>query len=293
MKDENGRLNCVLFTSCLGHGIAFFLQQSADFNRRYALRPYIFHGVTFLADLLPKMEPHLGDCAVFIHHEPEAYPHQLYEETFARVQEKLAPGAVRISLPLPHFYALWPFECNDPRNGCPDRPLNRYGLLPEYHYGDNYVLGLLKQGVPPEEVIARYLTLDVSSEIDLDALLRGTLSMIERNERRGPVKVADFVGSVFRSEKLFLSSNHPNNRLLLYMANQILKAIGCEKVPESILASLTEIIEESVPIHPSVGRYYGMNFIDTTTRYQLDEIRYLNFAEFIRDYVYYKDGLIS
>jgi len=204
----------------------------------------------------------------------------------------LAPNAAKIALPLPYFHAFWPFQCNDPRNDSPDRRLNRYGVHPHYHYGDNYLLTLLKQGLPPEEVISRYLALDVSTEVDLDALLRGTLSMIERNERNGVVKVGDLVASNFRSEKLFQTFNHPNNRLLLYMANQILKVLECGQVPESVLTSLTEIIEEPMPIHPSIARHFGVNFVDENTRYSVDHIRYLTFAEYIRDYVYYDDGLI-
>jgi len=188
---------------------------------------------------------------------------------------------------------MWPFHCGDPRNAEDKRPRGRYGQVPVFPYGDSYVLKLLKEGLPPEEVIARYLKVDVAEEVDLDKLLRSALTLTERQDRTGAVKIADYVASNFRTKSLFQTVNHANNRLLLYMTNRMLEVLDCAPVPETELNRVTETVERPMPVHPSIARHFGIGYIDDNSRYPVDEVRNLTFAEYIRDYVYYANGIIN
>jgi hypothetical protein len=61
-------------------------------------------------------------------------------------------------------------------------------------------------------------------------------------------------------------------------------------VPERVLKTITEIVERPMPVHPSLGRYYAAGYINENSRYPVDDIRDLTFAEYIRDYVYFASG---
>jgi hypothetical protein len=60
-----------------------------------------------------------------------------------------------------------------------------------------------------------------------------------------------------------------------------------------VLARLRLIVRLPMPVHPNLGRYWGVDYITEHTRYPVDDIRHLTFAEFIRDYVYFTDGQLG
>jgi hypothetical protein len=226
---------------------------------------------------------------VFIYHSADSIPglgdkREMYDALIAKIPASVA----KISFPLPHLYAFWPFHTNDPRNSDPNRPANRQGSQPFYPYGDSYVLELLRQSLPPEEVISRYVNLDVATVVDLDRMMSSTLSIAAHHDQTTDIKVADFIAHNFRSHKLFQTVNHANNRLLLNMSNQLLDLLDCEPVSERVLDRMQELtVELTMPIHPSIARFFGATYATETTRYSIDRIRYLTFAEYIRDYVYF------
>ncbi len=291
---DDRRTPCVLFLTCVGAGPKYFLQLSDDFRRRYRILPYMFNDIKLLPDLLPVVEEELAQRPLLIYHDPDCLPYLgQYRERYDQFVERIPPEVTRISIPQPGFSPFWPFHCGDPRNADNDRPRNRFGGMPVFPYGDTYVLRLLKEGLPPEEVIERYLAADVSSAVDLDRLLRSALTMLERQDRAGPVKVTDYVADNFRSRMLFQTVNHANNRLFLYVANQVLGLLDCAPVPEQVLDTITEVVERPMPVHPSLARYFGVGYIDENSRYPVDDVRNLTFAEYIRDYVYFANGLFN
>jgi hypothetical protein len=202
------------------------------------------------------------------------------------LQTNIPARVTKISAPIPHLYAFWPFHVNDPRNAVASPPLNSEGNL-KYPYGDSYVLKLLREGVPPAEAVAHYVDLDVSTVVDLDKIMTGTLAGSEVADRTTDLKVADFIAENFRMHSLFQTVNHANNRLLLYMSNQVLAALGCRQVSDRVLER-TQELKDAMPVHPSIPRYFGARYGGETTRYPIDRIRYLTFAEYIRDYVYFE-----
>ncbi len=294
MNGSDHRTPCLLFLSCIGAGPKYFLQLSDDFRRRYRVTPYLFNDVKNIPEMFAALEPELQQDSLLIYHEPDWLPYLgEVRERYDRFVETIPNHVVKISMPQPCFPAFWPFHCSDPRNDNPDRPLNRYGMLPYCAYGDSQVLRLLRQDLPRDEVISRYLALNVAEEVDLDRLLRQTVTMLERQDRTGEVKVADYILDTFRSNALFQTVNHANNRLLLYMSNKILQLLDCRTVPDSVLGEVMEIIERAMPVHPGIARHFGVTYINADTRYLVDEIHNRTFAEFIKDYVYYSDGLIN
>jgi hypothetical protein len=290
MTGFDGRRSCVMLLSCIGAGPRYFLPLSDDFHTKYRLTARLFTNNTdSVINNFDALAEEIYTSDAFIHHQPDAVPfetnaREYYESCLAKV-----PSSVqRITVPLPLFHAFWPFHAEDPRNADPNRSRNRQGDLPTYPYGDSYILGLLKLGLPPEEVIARYLALDISTEVDLARLLARSVTALERNEREGNIKVAEFVGSTVCKQQLFHSVNHANNRLLLYMSNQILGMLECGPISDQVLDRTQELVEPQSPIHPSIGRFFGAPHVNWQTRYAVDQVRLLTFDEYLRDYVYFR-----
>jgi hypothetical protein len=76
------------------------------------------------------------------------------------------------------------------------------------------------------------------------------------------VQVTTFIDSGFRSELLFFTMNHPTNRLLAFVAQQITQLLGLpglidqRRIPDEILG-LT-----FYPLHPNHARVLGLSFED-------------------------------
>jgi hypothetical protein len=288
MPDEDGRETCAMLLSCISSGPRYFLPLSDDFHRRFRLVLYGDNTANAVPKQMAACQAAIHSADVFIYHSADWMPfmgddHEPYE----RLLEQVPARVKKIPFPLPHLHAFWPFHGPDPRNSIADRPFNRHGEQPCYPYADSYVLDLIKQGLPPEEVISRYLALDLATVADLDKLMQWTMNQAERNDRIMEIKIAEFIGTNFRSLRLFQSINHAGNRLLLYMTNQVLKQLDCRPVPESVLERTVELVQPQSPVHPSIARHFGASWASAGARYTVDSRRYLTFAEYLREYVYY------
>jgi hypothetical protein len=286
MTGDDARPLCLAVMSCIAVGPKYFLPLSEDFRQRYRFVVYANHQAQTLPEQMVELKEEIHGADVFIYHSPDWMPflgdkREAYEEFLENIPERVT----KISVPIPHLHAFWPFHSNDPRNAVPNPSVDSEGNL-KYPYGDSYVLKLLKDGIASEEVISQYLGLDVSTVVDLDKIMSYTLSFSERGDRSTDVKVADFVAENFRAHGLFQTVNHANNRLLLYMGNQVLAALRCGQISERVLERIRELTD-AMPVHPSILRYFGAAYGDETTRYAVDRIRYLTFGEYIRDYVYF------
>jgi Polysaccharide biosynthesis enzyme WcbI len=288
MSGNDGRPICAMLLSCISAGPRYFLPLSDDFHKKFKLVVYGDNTANAVPGQMAACEAEIHAADVFIYHNADWMPfmgddHEPYEELLARVPNRVK----KIAFPLPHLHAFWPHHGPDPRNSDTGRPRNRHGEQPCYPYGDSYVLELIKQGLPPEEVISRYLALDVATVVDLDKIMSWTIAQAERNDRTTEVKVADIIGSSVRSPRLFQSINHANNRLLLNMSNQVLKLLDCAPISESVLDRTLELVEPQSPVHPSIGRHFGAHWASAQTRYSLGARRSLTYAEYLRDYVYF------
>jgi hypothetical protein len=174
------RRPCYLFLSCIGAGPKYFLQLSEGFRQQYRIVPYLYNNVALLPEMLAEIERELAEGdPLLIYHSADWLPYLgKYREVYDRFVESVPARITKISIPQPGFAPFWPFHCGDPRNAELNRPLNRYGKLPCYPYGDSYVLRLMKQGLPAEEILSRYLAADLAKEIDLDKRLQQAMGML-------------------------------------------------------------------------------------------------------------------
>jgi hypothetical protein len=191
----------------------------------------------------------------------------------------------RISFPYPTLLTLWPFHCGDPRNVDPDRPRNVHGELPEYHYGDSMVLGMMKEGRSKREIIDTYTKLDIATKVDLLQVHRWCIGWQLEKERDTDVKVLGFINDHVRSVPTFGTMNHPANATMIHMADQILAMLDMKPLGRYAHEALFEVLDFQMPIHPGIIRALGLGFVGPDSRYRIDEFRKLTFTEYLDQYI--------
>jgi hypothetical protein len=292
MPAEHGRQLCILYATVIGDGVKWLLPMSDEFSRQYRLFSY-WMGPADLSDHSAIPEAHIDACDLLLCQHPDAISFRneqrdVYEKFIERFRCR------RITLPYPHFRVFWPFDTGDPENDRPPLPalrswdtFNPLSVEPHWPLGDTFVAARLEEGDSCAALIAKYLALDVAAEVDLDGLLHETLSKIDQHETRADVKVLDFVASTLPLRKLFSTLNQPSNPLFLHITNRILELIGYPRLPEEILDRLQPLIRREMPVHPSIGRHFGLDYIKEDTRYLVNRRRLHTFSEYIHDYVHY------
>lgn len=283
-ETPDSRQLCLLVGTCITFGLQYLLSMSEEFRQRYRLQAYRTHRhQQFMSDFAIGDEE-LNAASVFIYHTPgwaDWGNEQGYHELLARVPAHVQ----RISIPYPIFPPLWPFHVYDPRNDAPDRALFPHGAPAHYPYGDGVVLRMMRQGLPKEEIIRRYLDMDVSDEIGLDALLEKSIEIQAVKEENTDVKVLDFVASEFRRQPTFLTMNHVGNPTLIHMADQILGRLGCAPLGPFAHRGLFHLVSPQMPIHPSVIRHFGLTYVTPESRYAFDAFRNLTLEEYLSFYI--------
>jgi hypothetical protein len=260
------------------------LSLSDDFRRQYRIKSYRTHRhVKFMADFAIGNDE-LNSAAAFIYHPP-GWADWGNDQGYRDLIACIPPSVQMISIPYPVFHALWPFHVHDPRNDDPGRPCFPDGSPAYYPYGDGAVLRLIRQGLPKDEIIRRYLTMDIAQEIDLDGLLAKSIEMQTDKEAKTDVKILDFVMSEFRRRRVFLTMNHIGNATLIHMVDQILERLGCAPLGSFATTSLFELIDPQMPIHPSVIRHFDLTCVTAETRYRVDAQRNLTLEEYLSCYI--------
>ena len=290
----SAKRNCVMFLSCIGDMPRYFLPLSDEFHETYDFRPFIYNSNSLFDTMQDEVLANLNDADVLIYHPAEIL---LYEEAliqkYSRMLSKVPSRVTKIGIGQPHFHAFWPFHANDPRNGDMDRPKNRYGRRPSWLYGDSYVIKLLGDGVPEEEIFRRYMAEEFSDSVDLAKRLEFTLRRTGEQDDACDVKILKYVKENFRTLSLYQTINHANNRLMFYISNSILDLCGCAAIDAKHLLQAREIIDLPMPIHPYIAKYFQLEFADEKTRYMVDKKRCLTFEEYIHDYIFYEYGYLD
>ena len=313
MSSTEHKRSCLILLSGYAPGLNRFLRWSDDFLARYQLNVKGDCRPSEILEYTTAFESEICQSDVFVHHTADALP-ELGEArgTYEALLARIAGRTHIISVPRPQMPTLWPFHVRAPEHDGANRPLvsrfdrqpcvrfddayterhadpvrpfqGRFDGSPGPAYDDEYVLNQLRDGIDASEIAARYTALDVATIVDLDRNLAAALSQLRDSERTVDVKVADYVAAALPRERLFCAIDRPSNRLTLHMTNQILDILGCARAPAAALDRTQELHGWSCPVHPSIGRHFGLPYVAETTRYQIDRVRLLTFAEYIGAY---------
>jgi tetratricopeptide (TPR) repeat protein len=203
----------------------------------------------------------------------------------------LRPGAQRFVFPAATAGFLWPFGTKaHPRN----KPVPFLeGLSGPYgdQMGEGYLNRLLAENVPFEDAIRMYMDLDVAKKSNLDRLYELYMDRQRKRDQRTGFQLASVIEKYFHSESLFATPDHPNMRVFRYMAEPIFEFLGV--TPADTNAALQKLRRppfppDEAPIHPAVGRHFGMDYVDVDSRYNFFFEGKFTFEEYARRYYKYE-----
>jgi len=233
---ETARSLCILHGNCQGETLAALLGASPEFSAAYRVEYY----VNFTRQEIP--EENLSRCALFLHQHLGSH---WGDVSTGSLKARLPRQTTSICYPNMLFTGYWPFWSS--RSG--------------FEFSDSLLDGLLDRGLSGPEVLHVALKGNLARMYDLGALLANTLAMERDKEALGDVKYVDMMESLFRTERLFNTVNHPRARLMLHAADSVLSLLSMPPLPEDFKAALPEISPEfELPIHPQVARFHGLCF---------------------------------
>ncbi len=129
-----------------------------------------------------------------------------------------------------------------------------------FDYHDRAILEGYAAGTPVTEVCR--LLADPARHSDAQARAADATAHLELVSRDCDVDVVSFISSRFRDELLFFTMNHPTNRLLAHIAQQIADLIGVggsidhSGVPDDMLGA------NFYPLHANHARALALRFAD-------------------------------
>ena len=283
-----GRATCVVIGStCISHALLYLLRLSKGFRRRFRVKSYITHQHHQYARDFDIPEDLVQNADLLINLAP-GWVEWGNEASYRAMLARFPAGSERISFPYPTFQPLWPFHCEDPRRKqcSPMLVQSNEDDVPDFPYGDSFLLSLMRKHDTVDAVTKAYLAADFSQLINLDHLRDKTLRILREKEVDTDIKIADFVAERFAAERLFQSINHVTNRFVLHLCNQILARIGLPDLPAAAETALFELIRAPwSPVHPSVARHFGLGYITPDLRYPLDDRRQVTLNEYVRLYI--------
>jgi hypothetical protein len=308
---------------CMWPGISYLTNHSPEFRRQYRTKVgFTDRTETALAGRFSDEE--IAECKLLLHTAP-GWADWGNEAHYTDLLARFPATTQRISFPYPVFPALWPMHSGESRNiwttnpesiplddlpeliGETHYPQLSYsgirhpwaGLMgsalatgpdghpTSYPYGDAYVLGLIRDGVPKREIIERYRALDVPNEVDVDGILARNHQVALVKEASTDVKVAELIAERFATHRYFQTMNHPTNEFMIVMVDQALRMLGFQPLGDYPRQALFELLTIQTPIHPSLIRHFGLQYVDESTRYCVDEQyrRRLTFEEYFDQYI--------
>ena len=251
---------CVIHANCQGDPLVDLLRSHPEFAERYSIRKY----TNFQQEIIPAGE--LEQCSLFVYqHLGDNWAELASKSLLGRVN----PAAKVLRIPNMLFKGYWPFWTNHSN----------------MEFGDVFLDKLLNMGLGKAEVLYVYLQTDITRKYDLAAMFEESMDIEAKKEAECIVSTTDVVRSLYSSEHLFNTINHPNRRLVLRVAQAILQELNMEALPELLVSGFENPYPEfELPIHPQVAAFHGLEFIKPECEYQVFTGR-KTFAAYAEHYV--------
>jgi hypothetical protein len=186
---------------------------------------------------------------------------------------QLVPANCEVRLfPAPRLTALWPLNGSDPR--LVHEP-GRYDAG-RYPFPDRVGASLASMWLTDDVMVLAYEAMAEKEMPDLDARLDADLAGWRRLDAVTNLRVADFIGRNFRTERLFLAPSLVSPVLLRHILNQLLAtpALAALCDPARLRTELDFLLagyvgrRRELPIHPFVARHFELAWWQPGMRYR-------------------------
>jgi Flp pilus assembly protein TadD len=195
-----------------------------------------------------------------------------------------------VEFPLVTGLFLWPFFSGQPRVGNAPLPYLADGPYGQ-QFGDRWLDKKIVAGVEPDDIVEEYLALDVAKAVNLDRLYDLVMERARQRDRRTGFAIAPVIENGFRDRQLFMSPANPELELFRLMAAGVYRQLGISAtavnaILDTLWRSPFPIADH--PVHPSVARHFGLEFVGPDTRYRTVSGERLTFREWVVRYVHYR-----
>lgn len=227
---------CILHANCQGEALKPLLEAHPDFSRYFEIRPYLNYTRQEIAN------KDMAQCRLFLHQYLAPKWGELASDQLLAL---LPDNAQAICLPNYFFKGYWPTWTNK---------------FDGIEFADSLLEELLKRSLPQDAVLSLYLKGGAIFG-DPQAIAAASLAKEREKEAHTPIKYVDFLESHWREEQLFITVNHPNNALLIRLANELLRLLGLAPLPQSVIDNYQHPQGNFwLPIHPWVGDTLNLPF---------------------------------
>jgi tetratricopeptide (TPR) repeat protein len=202
--------------------------------------------------------------------------------------ERFRVGTRVVHFPVVACPFLWPFIGRQhPKN----RGTHFYGGGPfPPGLSDSFLNRLIAKGVGADEAVDQYLSVDFAKVTNLDRLYEIGMANQRQRDAKCGMSFADTIERHVRDESLFVNFGHPRLRVFRALARQVYAAMGVSgPAIETALSGLVRppFPYTALPIHPAVGRHFGLSYATESARYSFNYLGPITFAEYVRRYVAY------
>jgi Flp pilus assembly protein TadD len=203
----------------------------------------------------------------------------------------ISAGVVRYRVPVVTGSFLWPFG-GQPHPQSPSTA-RRYMPLGPYsaEFGDSYLNRMINRGVDRDEILKKYIDLDLNKMVNLDRLLELNLEQQRKRDSVTGFNMAEVIEKYFREEHLFLTPYHPNLRVARSLIQQTFALMGVgqtaiDRVEKWL--TITPFPKHSSPIHPSVQRHFGLKYAGPGYRFRYYSEGTFTFEEYVSRYLQFE-----
>ncbi len=251
---------CLIHANCQGPPLTDLLRAHPEFGRDFEIAVY----TNYTREHVP--EQALASCALFLH---QWLGPDWGDVSSDALSAKLPRDCRTVCIPNLMFLGYWPF----------------WSSARGFNYSDMYLDALLARGLNRKEIIHVYLYTDPGRCFDLDARFAEWLDREREKEQRWDIRMVDEVLSRYQKELLFNTINHPNRRLCLRTADELLRLLGFSPLPAEVKNAFAEPFDEFVlPIHPAVAAHHGLEFLETDAVFPVYGAA-MDLAEYVSCYV--------
>jgi len=241
-------MKIVLYGSCQVSAISEMIYEMTSQNKLDAdiqldIQLEVIKNWVYILDK-KSLPPSMFICDIFIYQPYNGSPEHIEYHT-----DTILPliKAKKISIPFMCSYLHWPDNFADVRNKKTKELL--FGQFPQQSI-------ILSKYNYLEELMSDYNKDHYTTE-QLETHANNLFKIIKKVEDSCDVKILDFI-KYCTNEQLFHSAQHPSNKLLIHVVNQILDILNIKIITPVIIQK--ELLKDHIVfILPCVQRYFKLN----------------------------------